>query len=446
MSEQKRRAKEARKREGVGDDAEAYAELLDEFGLTEFTGRDEHESKGRVLAVFDDRRGDNHEVSIVLDRTPFYAESGGQVGDTGSIISDTGRAEVVNTLYGVPGVHRHVARVVEGEFVSGQEVTAAIDGPRRDAIRRNHTATHLLHWALRQVLGEHVKQQGSLVAPDRLRFDFSHYEPMTPDEVKQVEDLVNADVLGNSPVRHYETSKEYAEQVGAIAFFGDKYGDIVRVLEAGAHSTELCGGTHVRALGDIGPVKIVSEGSIGSNLRRLEAISGFGPIERLRAEEGQIEQAASALGVATDELVEAVERQRGELKELRDELKGLKRQLASGRAADIAATAVDGVVVARVDGLDRDSLRDLALAVRDRGVRAVVLGGAPEGGGVALVSAVAPDSGLHASELISDAAKTVKGGGGKSPDLAIAGGKDPSALDAALDQARAAAGIPPGGT
>ncbi len=238
--------------------------------------------------------------------------------------------------------------LVSGEITPGQEVTAAIDGPRRDAIRRNHTATHLLHWALRQVLGDHVKQQGSLVAPDRLRFDFSHYEPMTADEIRQVEDLVNTDVLGNFPARHYETTKDYAEQIGAIAFFGDKYGDIVRVLEAGPHSTELCGGTHVRALGDIGPVKIVSEGSIGSNLRRLEAISGFGPIDRLRAEEAQIAEAAGALGVATDELVDAVERQRSEIKELRDELKALKRQLASGRADELAQLAVDGVVVERV--------------------------------------------------------------------------------------------------
>jgi alanyl-tRNA synthetase len=299
---------------------------------------------------------------------------------------------------------------------------------------------------LRQVLGDHVKQQGSLVAPDRLRFDFSHYEPMTPEEIARVEDLVNADVLANHPARHYETTKEYAEQIGAIAFFGDKYGDIVRVLEAGPHSTELCGGTHVRALGDIGPVKIVSESSIGSNLRRLEAISGFGPIERLRAEEAQLEQAAGALGVATDELVDAVERQRVEIKSLRDELKALRRQSAAGRAAELARAAVDGVVVARLDELDRDALRDLAVAVREQpGVRAVVLGSAPDGGGVALVSAVTKDSGLHASELIAEAARTVKGGGGKSPDLAVAGGKDASALDAALDQARAAGGVAPRG-
>jgi alanyl-tRNA synthetase len=343
-------------------------------------------------------------------------------------------------------VHRHVARVVRGEIQPGQEVTASIDGPRRDAIRRNHTATHLLHWALRTVLGDHVKQQGSLVAPDRLRFDFSHYEPMTADEIRAVEDLVNADVLANHPARHYETSKEYAEQIGAIAFFGDKYGDIVRVLEAGPHSTELCGGTHVRALGDIGPVKIVSEGSIGSNLRRLEAVSGFGPIDRLREDEARIERAAGVLGVATDELVDAVERQRLEVRELRDELKGLKQRLAADRAGELAGRATEGVVVERVDDLDRESMRDLVLAIRDMpGIDAVVIGGAPEGGGVALVAGAANDR-FDASALIADAARMVKGGGGKSPDLAIAGGKDPSALDAALDHVRTVAGIRPPGS
>jgi alanyl-tRNA synthetase len=447
MAEQKRRAKEARRRDGGGDDTERFGELLDQFGGSEFTGRDEYESKARVLAVLDDSDTDDdpqgEQISVVLDRTPFYAESGGQIGDTGVISSETGRAVVIDTVYGAPGLHRHRAILADGEIVPGQEVTASIDGARRDAIRRNHTATHLLHYALRQVLGEHVKQQGSLVAPDRLRFDFSHYEPMTADEIAQVEDVVNADVLANLPARHFETTKEYAEQIGAIAFFGDKYGDIVRVLEAGPHSTELCGGTHVRALGDIGPVKIVSESSIGSNLRRLEAISGFGPIERLRAEEAQIREAATALGVATDELVDAVERQRSEVKELRDELKSLKRQLATGQASDLAAEAVDGVVVARVDHLDRDAVRDLAVAVRDQpAVRAVVLGGVPDAGGVALVAAVIAGSGFDASALIADAAKTVKGGGGKSPDLAIAGGKDAAQLDAALEQVRDAAGIP----
>jgi alanyl-tRNA synthetase len=440
MAEQRRRAKEAR-RGGGAELAERYQELLEQFGTTEFTGREEVESKARVLAVLDDP-DDEALVGIVLDRTPFYAESGGQVGDTGVIVGDTGRAEVVDTVYAVPGLHRHRARVVEGVVEPGGEVTAAIDVTRRDAIRRNHTATHLLHYALREVLGDHVKQQGSLVAPDRLRFDFSHYEAMTADEIARVEDLVNADVLANHPARHYETTKEFAEQIGAVAFFGEKYGDLVRVLEAGPHSTELCGGTHVGALGDIGPVKIVSEGSIGSNIRRIEAVSGFGPIDRLRREEAQIAAAAALLGVSSDELVDAVERRLGEIKELRDEVKALKRQAASGRATELADAAVDGVVVARVDGVDREALRDLAVAVRDQpGIRAVVLGGAPDGGGAAIVSAVRSGQDLHASELIAEAARTVKGGTGRNAELAVAGGKDPGALDAALDQVRAAAGL-----
>jgi alanyl-tRNA synthetase len=233
-----------------------------------------------------------------------------------------------------------------------------------------------------------------------------------------------------------------ARERGAIAFFGDKYGEIVRVLEAGEHSTELCGGTHVRRLGDIGPVKIVSEGSIGSNLRRLEAVTGFGPIERLREEEELVDRAAEVLGTTPDELPSAAERLRGELKSLRDEIKELRRAAAGNQAVELAAGAVEGVVVVRVDGLGRDELRELALAVRQRpGIRAVVVGGEPSGGGVALVAAAAKDSGLRAGELIADAARTVGGGGGKGPELAVAGGRDPSRLDEALTQARAAAGV-----
>ena len=280
---------------------------------------------------------DDGQVSVVLDRSPFYAESGGQVGDTGTIVTDTGRVEVDDTTYVLASLHRHQGRIAEGEIVVGQQATAAIDVERRDAIRRNHTATHLLHWALRQVLGEHVKQQGSLVAPDRLRFDFSHYEALGPAEITQVEDLANHDILGNFPVRHYETTKDFAEQLGAIAFFGDKYGDIVRVLEAGPHSTELCGGTHVRATGDIGPLKIISEGSIGSNQRRIEAVTGFGPIERIRRDEARLGALAAQLGVGEDEVVDAVGRRVAENKELRDEVRELRRQAALGQSGDLVA-------------------------------------------------------------------------------------------------------------
>ena len=261
-----------------------------------------------------------------------------------------------------------------------------------------------------------------------------------PDEIQQ--DIANEEILANDPVRHYETSKEHAGELGAIAFFGEKYGDIVRVLEAGRHSLELCGGTHVRALGDIGPIKIVKEESIGSNLRRVEAVSGTGPIERLRHDEQVLADVADVLNVSAAEVVDGARKRLD--KALRDEIKQLRQQAAVGRSGALADAAVDGVVVARIDDVDREALRELALAVRDHnGVRAVVLGGAPTGGGAALVSAVRKDSGLNAAELIADASKMIKGGGGKDPHLAIAGGKDAAGLDAALDQVRAAAGITP---
>ena len=322
MAEQRRRARESGKKGAVtdGDQTSQYAAILAEHGATTFTGRDENESKATVLAVVPGAEGTD-EVGIVLDRTPFYAESGGQVGDTGTITTPTGTAEVLDTTYARPGLHLHRAKVVEGTIDAGQEATATIDAMRRDAIRRNHTGTHILHWALGQVLGEHVKQQGSLVAPDRLRFDFSHFEPVTPEQIKAIEDLANEEILDNAPVRHFETTKAEAAALGAIAFFGEKYGDIVRVLEAGRHSTELCGGTHVKALGDIGPMKIVSEGSIGSNLRRVEAVTGTGPIERLRREEEQLGKAAELVGVPPAELLEGISQAagRGEVAPRRDQ-------------------------------------------------------------------------------------------------------------------------------
>ena len=338
---------------------------------------------------------------------------------------------------------RHKAEIVEGEIHAGQEALARIDAERREAIRRNHTGTHLLHWALREVLGPHVKQQGSLVAPDRLRFDFSHYQPVTREELTQVEALANAHVLANEPVRAYETSKDEAERVGAIAFFGDKYGDVVRVVEAGSRSVELCGGTHVGALGTIGPIKVVSEGSIAANMRRIEALTGEASLERLRSDEDLLERVAALLRVRPDELPERIERLLDERRHLDDELKTLRRAAAGDEARELVAEAVEGVVVARRDGTTPDELKELAVAVRDHpSVRAVVLGGVTESGGVSLVAAVGKDSGLQAPALIAEAARTVKGGGGgKNPELAMAGGRDPAKLDEALDQARAAAGL-----
>ncbi|MDQ6927945.1 MAG: alanine--tRNA ligase [Actinomycetota bacterium] len=446
MESQRQRARAAQPGAGAGDDpqqAAAYRELLEQFGATDFTGYVEPESQARVLAVFERRAAGDEPatVEIFLDRSPFYAESGGQLGDTGTIETETGAAQVVDTTYALPGLRRHLALVTRGHLTAGQAATAGIDADRREAIRRNHTGTHILHWALREVLGQHVKQAGSLVAPDRLRFDFSHYGPLTPDELVAVEDAANAEVLANQPVRAYETTQEEALRLGAIAFFGEKYGEVVRVVEAGRRSVELCGGTHVGALGTIGPIKIVSEGSIGSNLRRIEAVTGTGSLQRIREEEQILGRAATLLRVAPPEVPERVEHVLDENRELADRIKALRRHQAADAARALVDNAADGVVVARVDGTSRQDLQDLAVAVRDQpGVRAVVLGSVPDAGGVALVAAVAKDSGLVASDLIADAARTVGGGGGKSPEIAVAGGRDPSRLDEALDQARRAAG------
>ena len=415
-------------------DVSSYASLVAEHGPTEFIGRDFDSAEAVVLAVTDD--------GIVLDRSPFYAEAGGQVGDTGTITSPTGRADVTDTTYVVPDLHLHHAKAIDGEIAPGQTVIAAIHADRRAAIRRNHTATHLLHWALKEVLGDHVKQQGSLVADDRLRFDFTHFEALTDEQIFEIERLANADILDNPATRNYETSMAEAMDAGAIAFFGDKYGDRVRVLEAGPHSIELCGGTHVRALGDIGPVKIVSEGSIGANIRRIEAVSGTRPVELLTEREEVMAETAERLGVPFDQLLVGADKRMAEIKSLRAELAELRQAASSDQSGDLAQQAVDGVVVASVEGVDRGQLRDLAIATRDRpGVVAVVLGGAPEGGGAALVAAVAPDCELNAGELIAEAAATIGGGGGRDAKLAIAGGRDPSRLDEALEQVRAAAGI-----
>jgi alanyl-tRNA synthetase len=386
-----------------------------------------------VLAVLPGDMADDGTptIEVFLDRSPFYAESGGQVGDTGSIVTGAGRAEVVDTTFALPGLRRHIAKLVDGEITAGHEATATIDADRRSAIRRNHTGTHLLHWALRRVLGDHVKQAGSYVGPDRLRFDFSHYESVTAEQIAEIEVLVNAETLRNERARIFETTKTEAEAMGAIAFFGDKYGDLVRVLEAGP-SIELCGGTHVSAMGDIGLLKVVSESSIGSNLRRIEAITGAASVELLQHDEAALAQIGQLVGTAGGDVVTSVQRKLDEIKNLQAELKQLRSQLASGRAAEIAAAAADGVVVERLDGVEPGDLRELAIAVRQQGVRRVVLMGATPSGGVSLAAAVQPSEGVEASDLIKAAARAVGGGGGGKGDIATAGGKDPSGLDDAM--------------
>jgi len=277
-----------------------------------------------------------------------------------------------------------------------------------------------------------VKQAGSLVAPDRLRFDFSHYDAVTPAEIRRIEQMANAEVLVNSRVTATEMSKQSATDKGAIAFFGDKYGDTVRVLAAG-HSLELCGGTHVSATGDIGPIKIVSEGSIGSNLRRVEALTGEHAVRYMLDVTATLESAAEVLGTKPDDIVAAAQRAIDQSKALADEVKKLRQAQLGLQAGDLAARAKSGALVTRVDGLAPSDLRDLAIAIRAKqGIEAVVLGGVSDSGGVALVAAVTPASGIKAGELIKDAAKQVGGGGGGKGDIATAGGKNAAALDDAL--------------
>ncbi len=437
MQRQRERARGAARRDGgTGPNAAAYRELLEQFGPTAFVGEHDDEATARVLAVLADSGEREGHVEVVLDRTPFYAEGGGQVGDSGRLCSDTGAARVVDTTRGISGLTRHHAVIEQGFLNPGQEARAVIDGDRRDAIRRNHTGTHLLHWALGEVLGRHVKQQGSLVGPDELRFDFSHFSAMSPDEVAKVEALVNSDVLAAELVVVREMSMAEAEAEGAVAFFGEKYAEVVRVLDAGPHSRELCGGTHVRSTGQIGPLKITKEESVASNTRRIYATTGLGTIKRHHEEEQMLHRAASMLKARPEALPEAIDKVLAERRALQDELAAIRSRAAVADAGALVAEAVAGAVVARRDGLDPDSLRQLALAVRDRlpAARAVVLIGSPDGRRVSLVAAVAP--GESAAALLQEPAAVVGGRGGGKGDVAQAGGKDPAAIDAALERAR----------
>ena len=437
MDQQRQRAKAAR-RGNVADDSriDLYREVMEAHGTGAFVGYERESCLTKVLAIIPDDEG---LFDVFLEQTPFYAESGGQVGDTGFLTSSSGNYEVLDTTYALPGLRRHLCRVISGTLLINQEVDASIDVLRRTAIRRHHTATHILHWALREVLGEHVKQAGSLVNDERLRFDFSHYDSLTIDQLKSIEDLANTLTLDNAAVTSLETSKDEALEKGAIAFFGDKYGDQVRVLSAGP-SVELCGGTHVTATGDIGLIHIISEGSVGANLRRIEAVAGIRSLELLQREQRSLNEAATLLGTSSQELLVGVHRKIDEFKAVQDENKILRSRLAVFGATSLAQGAHEGIVVARVDELSPGDLRELALAVRQQvGIRAVVLGGLTPEGGVSLVAAVTPSSGLSATALIKDAAKVVGGGGGGKGDIATAGGKLPEHLPEALRLAEVAA-------
>jgi alanyl-tRNA synthetase len=445
MAEQRQRARSAARAARAGDES-SYRALIDAEGPTLFVGRDsEHyEVPARVVGVLAGAEPGAFEV--FLDQTPFYAEGGGQVGDTGTIVTETGIAEIYDTVYAVPGLIAHRARV-DGELAVGQDALAAIDGERREAIRRNHTATHLLHAALRSVLGEHVRQQGSSVTAERLRFDFSHHAQPTDEELAAVFAMANEAVLTGAAVETTETSLEEAQRMGAIAFFGDKYGPSVRVVQSGAGSLEFCGGTHVDSLGQIGPILLESEGSTGANTRRIFALTGRGALARIAEREHLVSAAASLVKAEPESVVEAIERVLVRQREAEKELSRLRQQSSVAVAAELAAAAVEAagaagaagsgsaVVVARQDGLDGKALQTMAQAVaRHDGIRAAVLGGSPDGEKVAIAAATGGDP--DATGLVRALGAIVGGGGGGSSEVALAGGKDPARLDEALAEAR----------
>lgn len=423
MSAQRERARASSKALNVADDAQ-YRDLVERHGVTEFVGRDitRYVVETSVLAVL---VGEDGISELFLDATPFYAESGGQVGDTGSIVTETGRFEVLDTQNVAGGLVAHRGRL-SGEVLPGQTAIATIDAVRREATRRNHTATHLLHAGLRSVLGDHVRQQGSYVGPDRLRFDFSHGAGLRSEEAAEILTLVNTDVVANEGVDTIQTSKQEAEKMGAVAFFGDKYGDRVRVVRAGPHSLEFCGGTHVDRLGDIGQIQIVSEGSIGSNTRRIEAVSALGAYRRSAEMEGALGSVATLLKTSLDDVVPALERLFERQREVEKEIAALRQSQLSALAEQLHVQSTGDALVARVDGYSGEQLRTLAQDLQRRGRRVVVLAGQSDDK-VAIV--VASDESLDAQVAVKQLAALVRGGGGGSARLALAGGRDPDGID-----------------
>jgi alanyl-tRNA synthetase len=426
MSEQRTRARAGSKALHLADEAQ-YRNLVERHGTTEFVGRDvsRYSVETTVLALL---VGEDGTSELFLDSTPFYAESGGQVGDAGSIVTESGRFDVVDTQNVAGGLFAHRGRLT-GEVLPGQVAVATIDPVRREATRRNHTATHLLHAGLRSVLGDHVRQQGSYVGPDRLRFDFSHATGLAREEAEAILTLVNSDVVENDGVETIQTSKQDAEKMGAIAFFGDKYGDRVRVVRAGPHSLEFCGGTHVERLGDIGQIQIVSETSIGSNTRRIEAVSGLGARRRTSEMERALGAVATLLKVGSDDVVPALERLFERQREVEKELSALRQSQLSSIADQLHASSAESVLVARVDGYAGEQLRTLAQDLQRRGRRVVVIVGASD---EKVSIAVASDESLDAQGTVKSLAALVGGGGGGSSRLALAGGRDASGIDKVL--------------
>jgi len=437
MEEQRRRSQEASK---FGVDLRGGAQL---DARTAFQGYEALESEGHVVALLAAgspvdilRAGETGEV--VLDRTPFYAEAGGQVGDTGTLAGSGSRFLVQDTVKR-GAAHSHVGRVTEGAIRIGDGLRAQVDGERRQAVALNHTATHLLHAALRETLGTHVQQKGSLVAPDRLRFDFSHFQPITPAELTAIERLVNAQIRLNAPAETRLMGYESAVAAGAMALFGEKYEKDVRVLRVGEFSMELCGGTHVRRAGDIGLFKIVSESGVASGVRRIEAITGQSAVEYVEQNDALLRDLAQLVRGSREDVKDKVQDALERMRQMEKEVRSLKDRLASGQGADLAAGAVDiqgvKIVATKVEGADAGALRSAVDRLKDRLKSAVVVLASVEGPEkVVLVAGVTADqtARIKAGELAGTIAAKLGGRGGGRPDFAQAGGNNPAALDAAL--------------
>jgi alanyl-tRNA synthetase len=439
MAEQ--RARSEWKGSGEAAVGDLYKAIATEIGETHFLGYDGPSARAEVKALVVNgaraaRAALGDRVEVVTQATPFYGESGGQVGDTGRIAGPGGEVEVRDAQRPVPGLVVHAGVVREGEIAVGDLVLLSVDDARRDLVRANHSATHLLHYALRQTLGEHVKQAGSVVAPDHLRFDFSHFQPLAPEELRRVETLVNDLVRQNAATDTSVLELEQARQTGAMMIFGEKYGDRVRVVRIGP-SQELCGGTHVRRTGDIAFFKIASEESIAAGVRRIVACTGPRAVELAQRTEDELRRAAALLRSGLFEVAQKIEAAQKRVKELERVLEEAKGKVAAARSGDLAGLArdVNGVKVltARVEG-DGNALRDLADRLRDKlGQGVVALGSELDGKAVLLVAVTKGLTGrVKAGDLVREAAKLVGGKGGGKPDLAQAGGPDPAGLEKAL--------------
>ena len=437
MEAQRDRARAASKF-GVGE-----GESLKTHLETDFLGYDGTEGKARVVEIYADSQPvDQLEVgedgAVILDSTPFYAESGGQIGDTG-VLSEGDISFTVNDTLKMGKANVHYGSVQSGILRVGDMVDAHVDAERRQAIRLNHSATHLMHAALRQVLGDHVTQKGSLVAPDKLRFDFSHYEPVTPEQLAEIEDIVNEEIRKNVAAQTQLMSYEAAVESGAMALFGEKYDDEVRVLRFGDFSIELCGGTHVDRTGDIGVFKITHEGGIASGVRRIEAVTGKGALEWIDANQQTLGDVASLLRGQPDQAVAKIEALMKRNKDLEKELAAAKQALVSGQAVDHSQSVQEiagiKVLATRMDGADAKTLRDAVDRFKDKLQNAVVVVGSVDDGKVRLAAGVTKNNTdrIKAGDLIRPVAEQVGGKGGGRPDFAQAGGNNPAALDQALN-------------